>query len=233
MNIDNVLDLTDLRFGYAPGQTLIDIEHFNINRGESVFLRGPSGSGKSTLLGLIGGVLTPQSGALSICGSDMTTLSSSQRDKARADHLGIIFQQFNLLPYIGVLQNCILPCRFSAHRRDRAIEASGSVMAAAEALVRALGLTEDQLSRPVGELSVGQQQRVAVARALIGGPDLIIADEPTSALDHDNRDIFIELLHQSRQQFGSALLFVSHDQSLASNFDRSVSLSHLNQKAMA
>ncbi|MEP1230719.1 MAG: ABC transporter ATP-binding protein [Litorimonas sp.] len=233
MSIDRVLDLKNLRFGYTPDQTLIEIDSFSINHGESVFLRGPSGSGKSTLLGLIGGVLTPQAGHLSIQGADMTNLTPSQRDKTRADHLGIIFQQFNLLPYIGVLQNCILPCRFSARRRQRAVEASGSVMAAAEALVRGLGLTQEQLLRPVGELSVGQQQRVAVARALIGGPDLIIADEPTSALDHDNRDRFIDLLNQSREEFGSALLFVSHDQTLASHFDRSVSLSEINQKVTA
>lgn len=197
MSIDNILSLTDLRFGYDPNQVLIDIKHFQIQRGESVFLRGPSGSGKSTLLGLMGGVLSPQSGTLSISGHDITKISSAQKDKVRADHLGIIFQQLNLLPYIDVIQNCILPCRFSKRRREQAIEASGSVTAAAEALIRGLGLTESELNRSVSDLSVGQQQRVAVARALIGGPDLIIADEPTSALDHDNRDRFIDLLNQA------------------------------------
>lgn len=231
MSIDPILSLTDVQFNYVSGQPLIDIGHFKISRGESVFLRGPSGSGKSTLLGLIGGVLTPQAGKLSICGTDLTAISARQRDRVRADHLGIIFQQFNLLPYVDIIQNCILPCRFSASRRDRAIKTSGSVNAAALSLIRNLGLTDDQLSRPVNELSVGQQQRVAVARALIGGPDLIIADEPTSALDHDNRDRFIELLNQSREHFGSSLLFVSHDQTLAAHFDKSVSLSDLNQKA--
>jgi len=229
MNTDLVLSFENLHFGYDPEQPLIQIDSFKIKAGESVFLRGPSGSGKSTLLGLIGGVLAPLAGQLSICGSELTEISSAKRDKVRADHLGIIFQQFNLLPYIDIIQNCILPCRFSARRRARAIEVSGSVEAAAEALIRGLGLTDDELSRPVGELSVGQQQRVAVARALMGGPDLIIADEPTSALDHENRDRFIELLNQSRSQFGSALLFVSHDQTLASHFDRSISLPDLNQ----
>lgn len=233
MTTDRVLNLTDLHFGYDIGQSLINIDRFDIRPKESVFLRGPSGSGKSTLLGLIGGVLSPQSGSLSICGAELTTLSSAQRDKMRADHLGIIFQQLNLLPYIGVIQNCILPCRFSARRRERAIDAYGSVTAAAEALIRGLGLRDAELSRPVGDLSVGQQQRVAVARALIGGPDLIIADEPTSALDHENRDRFIELLNQSRERFGSALLFVSHDQTLASHFDRSISLPALNKKKSA
>ncbi len=230
MSIDQVLNITDLRFGYNPEQPLINIDQFNIGRGESVFLKGPSGSGKSTLLGLIGGVLSPQSGKLSICGLDMTQASPAKRDSIRADHLGIIFQQFNLLPYIGIIQNCTLPCRFSARRRERAIKTSGAVTAAAQELIGQLGL-EAELSRPVGELSVGQQQRVAVARALIGGPDLIIADEPTSALDHDTRDRFIELLNRSRAQFNSALLFVSHDQTLASHFDRSISLAEINQKA--
>jgi len=233
MNIDRVLSLEHLRFGYVPTQTIIDVERFDIGAGESVFLRGPSGSGKSTLLGLIGGVLSPQSGYLSICDRELTAISSAQRDKVRADHLGIIFQQFNLLPYLGVIQNCILPCRFSTRRRERAIKADGSVKASAARLIHGLGLSDDLLERPVGELSVGQQQRVAVARALIGGPDLIIADEPTSALDHDNRDRFIQLLNQSREQFGSSLLFVSHDQTLASHFDRSVSLSELNQTVAA
>lgn len=233
MIIDPVLSLEKLQFGYTPDQTIIEIDHFEINAGESVFLRGPSGSGKSTLLGLIGGVLTPRSGQLSICGEKLTEISSAQRDSIRADHLGIIFQQFNLLPYIGIIQNCILPCRFSARRRHRAVESNGSIEAAAETLIRGLGLTENELSRPVGELSVGQQQRVAAARALIGGPDLIIADEPTSALDHDNRDRFIQLLNQSREQFSSALLFVSHDQNLASHFDRSVSLADLNRTVSA
>jgi putative ABC transport system ATP-binding protein len=232
MSIDRVLNLEHLRFGYVPDQSLINIERFNIKARESVFLRGPSGSGKSTLLGLIGGVLSPQSGRLSICETELTEISSAQRDRLRADHLGIIFQQFNLLPYLGVIQNCILPCRFSKRRRERAIQADGSVKASAANLIRALGLSDDVLERPVGELSVGQQQRVAVARALIGGPDLIVADEPTSALDHENRDRFIELLNKSREQFGSSLLFVSHDQTLASHFDRSVSLAELNQEAV-
>ena len=162
MSIDKVLNLTNVRFGYAPDQTLINIDHFKIGHGESVFLRGPSGSGKSTLLGLIGGVLPPAAGSLSICGSDMTKISSGKRDKIRADHLGIIFQQFNLLPYIGVLQNCTLPCRFSPRRRQRAVESGGSVLAEAEGLIRGLGLTEEVFSRPVRELSVGQQQRLSL-----------------------------------------------------------------------
>jgi len=127
----------------------------------------------------------------------------------------------------------VLPCRFSSLRKQRAIKMSGSVVDAAQKLVRGLGLADEHLSRPVGELSVGQQQRVAVARALIGGPDLIIADEPTSALDHNNRDRFIELLNQQRETFGSSLLFVSHDSTLASHFDRAESLTELNRELVS
>jgi len=233
MTTDSALQIRGLRFGYEPGQTIIDIAEFTVQKGESIFLRGPSGSGKSTLLGLIGGVLTPGAGSVSISGQDTTKISAGRRDQIRANHLGIIFQQFNLLPYLSVIQNCILPCRFSAMRKERAISMSGSVVEAAQHLVRNLGLSDEHLSRPVGELSVGQQQRVAVARALIGGPDLIIADEPTSALDHDNRDRFIELLNAQRAAFNSSLLFVSHDSTLASHFDRAASLTELNQTVAA
>ncbi len=230
MSIESVLNVSDLQFGYQPGQSIIEISDFTIKPGESVFLRGPSGSGKSTLLGLIGGVLSPRAGKVSICGLDMTSIPTGRRDQVRADHLGIIFQQFNLLPYLGIIQNCVLPCKFSSRRARRAIDMSGSVVAAAESLTLSLGLTASERKRSVGELSVGQQQRVAVARALIGGPDLIIADEPTSALDHDNMDRFIELLNESRRHFGSSLLFVSHDETLASHFDRSVSLPEINRQ---
>lgn len=231
MTTEPVLQLENLVYGWTPDTTLIDISHFELAAGESVFLRGPSGSGKSTLLGLIGGVLTPRTGAVYIKGQNIAAQSSAARDKIRADHLGIIFQQFNLLPYLSVLGNVTLPCRFSRTRRARSKKDHASPAHEARALIASLGLPDDILSAPVGELSVGQQQRVAVARALIGGPDLIIADEPTSALDADNRDRFIELLNTQRQRFGTSLLFVSHDGELAKHFDRRADLSELNRRA--
>lgn len=221
MSIDPVLTLDTVRFGYQDNNTVIDIDHLTIQRGESIFLKGPSGSGKSTLLGLIGGVLRPQAGQITLCHHPISRLSSASRDALRADHLGIIFQQLNLLPYLSILANVALPCQFSSQRRDRL---KGSPDDEAKRLVEALGLNRADLNRPVRNLSVGQQQRVAVARALIGGPELIIADEPTSALDHDNRDRFIELLNDQRAEFGSSLLFVSHDTSLAKHFDRTLDL---------
>ena len=229
MNTDAVLELRDVTFGYEKSDTLIQIDSFRIDRGESVFLRGPSGSGKSTLLGLIGGVLRPQTGKISICGTNTTRLSAGRRDQIRADYLGIIFQQLNLLPYLDIIQNVSLPCRFSSTRASRVVQHGASVSDTAKDLLKELGLDETLLTRKVGNLSIGQQQRVAVARALIGGPDLIIADEPTSALDSNNRDRFIELLNIQRKRFNCSLLFVSHDLSLAKHFDRSIDLTNLNK----
>ena len=232
MNTDTVLQLKDLVFGYDTSTDIIQLAEFTINRGESVFLRGPSGSGKSTLLGLIGGVLKPDSGQVEICGTAISDVSSHKRDALRADHLGIIFQQLNLLPYLDIVQNVTLPCRFSKIRAKRAIEETGSLTQTAQKLVSDLGIPANMMSRNVGNLSIGQQQRVAVARALIGGPDLIIADEPTSALDTDNRDRFIELLDKQRKRYNCALLFVSHDLSLSKHFDKTVSLSDINRVAL-
>lgn len=224
-----IVSVTDLRFAWPGHAPVLEIDSFELKAGERLFLRGPSGSGKSTLLGLIAGVLEAQSGRLEVLGHDMVQLSGSARDRVRADHLGVIFQMFNLVPYLSVVQNVMLPCRFSARRRE-AGSSEGHAQATALHLLSRLGLEDAELlSRNVTELSVGQQQRVAAARALIGNPSLIIADEPTSALDADSRDRFIELLSDEAQKTGASLLFVSHDASLASLFDRALDLSDINR----
>ncbi|MEM5515459.1 ABC transporter ATP-binding protein [Henriciella sp. AS95] len=229
MSDQPAIEIRDLRFAWDGADTpLLDIAAFNMASRERLFLRGPSGSGKSTLLGLIAGVLEPQAGHIRVLGEEMSALGSAKRDRVRADHLGVIFQMFNLVPYLSVVQNVTLPCRFSKARRAVVAEGGGPVEEARRLLAR-LGLTDEKLlARPVTELSVGQQQRVAVARALIGGPSLLIADEPTSALDADARDRFIALLNEEASRSGAALLFVSHDGALASHFDRSVDLTELN-----
>jgi len=222
------IEARDLRYAW-PGKPLtIDIPRLDIARGERIFLRGPSGSGKSTLLGLLGGVLTPMSGSVRVLGTDLTSLSSADRDRFRGDNVGFIFQMFNLLPYLGVLENVLLPLQFSPARVARI--KSGDPVAEAKRLLAAIGLgAGDLLQRPVTELSIGQQQRVAAARALLGAPGLIVADEPTSALDHDSRENFLSLLMNECQAQGSTLLFVSHDTSLGHLFDRNLSLLDLNQ----
>jgi putative ABC transport system ATP-binding protein len=202
---------------------VIDGLNLNVEPGQRVFLAGASGSGKSTLLALIGGLVTPASGRLRFAGDDLATLSRARRDRFRADHLGVIFQQFNLLPWLDPVANVLLGCQFSPARRKRA----GNPEAAARELLAAMGLAEDRWTRRADELSVGQQQRVAAARALIGQPDLVLADEPTSALDADRRDAFIELLFAQAERAGSAILFVSHDRALADRFDATVELAEI------
>lgn len=228
MPTEPVLRVRGLRFAYESGSPVLDVPALDVAPGESVFLRGSSGSGKSTLLSLIGGIHTAEAGTVQVCGAEMGALGPGARDRLRGDRLGIIFQQLNLLPYLDVLGNVALGCRFSPSRAARARAQDGSVRASALRLLDALGLPESLQSRPVSQLSVGQQQRVAAARALIGSPDLLVADEPTSALDARNRDRFIALLDQERQRSGCALLFVSHDQALAPHFDRTVDLEAIN-----
>jgi len=224
------ISITDARFSYArKGPVVLDMPRFQVAAGEKVFLKGASGSGKSTLLGLIAGIMAPDSGSIDILGEPVSQLSGGKRDSLRADRLGVIFQMFNLLPYLPAGANVMLPARFSA-RRHAACAQAGGAEAEARRLMTRLQLDPKQYwSSPPTELSVGQQQRVAAARALIGRPGLVLADEPTSALDADARDAFLSLLIEECSASGAALLFVSHDGALASEFDRAVDLSELNR----
>lgn len=223
------IDARELTFAWPGKARLIDIERFTLQRGERVFLRGPSGSGKSTLLGLLGGVLQPSSGEIQLLGHAINEMSAGERDRFRGDQIGFIFQMFNLIPYLDVVENVMLPCRFSAIREQRI---TGQPIAEAKRLLSALGLTDPNLLyRAVTELSIGQQQRVAAARALYGKPGLIIADEPTSSLDQDARENFLTLLMNECRAQGASLLFVSHDTQLGSRFDRVVTLKEINRAA--
>jgi putative ABC transport system ATP-binding protein len=222
------LRITDLVFRWPRQAACLDIQGFELAAGERVFLHGASGSGKSTLLGLLGGVALPQAGRIELLGTDITRLSSRARDRFRADHIGFLFQQFNLLPWLPAIDNVLLPCTFSARRRERA---GADPRAEAERMLRHLDLQPESWRKPAGELSVGQQQRVAAARALIGRPEILIAVEPTSALDAERQQVFIDLLLQESAAVGAALVFVSHDQRLAGHFDRSVALHEINTAA--
>jgi len=225
-----LLSLEHLLFRW-PGQDrpCLDIPQFRVAADEQVFIHGESGSGKSTLLNLIAGVLLPQRGRIEALGQELSGLSAAARDRFRVDHIGLIFQQFNLIPYLSVLDNVLLPCRFSKRRLARA----GEGRQAAATLLTHLDLAEDLWRRPATQLSVGQQQRVAAARALIGRPEIVIADEPTSALDAARQTAFLELLRRECAAAHAALLFVSHDQRLAAGFQRQVHLDGINRARQA
>lgn len=228
-----VLLIKELRFKWDKKEPwVIDIPFFSLAEKESIFLKGASGSGKSSLLSLLAGINKPNEGQLSILGTELTALKSYQRDRFRADHIGYIFQQFNLLPYLSVLDNITLPCHFSKRRKAKVIrkDKTGQTLnKEAKRLLDALALPKNIDKKPVTSLSIGQQQRVAAARALIGKPALLLADEPTSALDTDARQAFIYLLMKETELAGSNLIFVSHDKGLESFFDRSLSLTDLNK----
>lgn len=226
---DNVVELRELEYRWqANAAPTLQIDHFDVQRGDRIFVKGESGSGKSTLLSLLGGVLTPQSGTINLLGQGINELPGSQRDRFRADHIGFIFQMFNLIPYLSVVENVVLPLQFSRVRKQR-VEQKGPINEEAERLLDHLDLGGNMLNKPVTELSVGQQQRVAAARALIGSPELVIADEPTSSLDADRRNAFIQLLISECDKAGSTLLFVSHDSSLEPHFSNTLPLSSINR----
>lgn len=221
----SVLTANNVEFSY-PGSPVpqVRLVHFEMGVGEKVFLYGPSGSGKTTLLELLAGVLRPQKGELRILGREMAELSGPELDLFRADHVGYIFQSFNLIPYLNVRENVLLPLSFSEKKRAKVPRPEEE----ARRLLQALGMV-DLISRPVNRLSVGQQQRVAAARALLGQPELLLADEPTSALDFDHRQKFLKLLFELASTSRTAILFVSHDRTLEGLFDRAVAFSSVSR----
>lgn len=226
-----VIDIEDLLFRWDPdGPAVLDLAMLQVDAGERVFIEGPSGSGKSTLLSLLAGVTTAQRGSVRVLDTSLERLGNAERDHFRAHHVGYIFQMFNLIPYLSVVDNVLLPCRFSRRRRDRAVARTGRLETEALRLLDHLDMAHGELlDRPVTTLSVGQQQRVAAARALMGSPELLIADEPTSSLDADRREAFVRLLFDECREAGSTLVFVSHDAALEGLFDRTVNLAEVNR----
>ncbi len=230
-----IVQVEALKFRWRRGHgDVLDVPAFAVQRGERLFVKGASGSGKTTLLSLLGGVIVPQTGTVAVLGTPISSLRAAERDAFRAAHVGFVFQMFNLIPYLPLVENVTLPCRFSQHRRDKVLQRATSLDAEGRRLLVHLGLDVDALAnRPVTELSVGQQQRVAVARALIGAPELVIADEPTSSLDADARQSFLALLFDEARAAGATVIFVSHDGALESFFDRGVALSDINRVSAA
>lgn len=223
-----LLEVENVRYRW-PGASAFSlaIPRLIVPRGERLLLIGPSGSGKSTLLALIAGIVAPGEGRVRVLGDDIARLSPARRDRFRAEHMGVVFQMFNLLPYGSPVDNVLLPLSFAPGRSAR-IGGGAAQAAEARRLLQRLGLDAEAIARRrAADLSVGQQQRVAAARALIGRPELIIADEPTSALDPDTRDQFLDLVLAELAASGASLLMVSHDPGLAARFDRVVRLSDI------
>jgi putative ABC transport system ATP-binding protein len=221
-----MLVVDDLRFRY-PGdaEDLLIIPHWQMAAGESVFLTAPSGSGKSTLINLLAGILRPQQGDITIMDTAINRLSARKRDAFRARHIGMVFQQFNLIPYLSVMDNIQL----ASHRSTRS---AAEITERSHQLLDQLGLSVSDRQRKSSQLSVGQQQRVAIARALLNEPELLLVDEPTSALDTAHRDRFIDVLMQQLDTSQTSLVFVSHDNSLKSHFSRHLQIGELQHDAV-
>ena len=219
------INMQNLSFHYEDAHPILKLDSFEVKNQEKIFIYGPSGCGKSTLLGLIAGVFLPQKGTLEVFGLDFCSTSRSERDEVRGKEIGYIFQTFNLIPYLSCLENILLPCKITQERKSKI---TGPLEQEAALLAEHLNLTE-VLHKKARQLSVGQQQRVAAARALIGNPQLVIADEPTSSLDGKNTNEFLELLLRKWEEKKFTLVFVSHDERLANEFNRSVSLPEMNR----
>ena len=217
----DIVAMSGVRFSWPSRDSFrLAVDDFTLAKGERLLLIGPSGSGKSTFLSILAGIVAPQQGSVIVLGTDLARLGGAARDRFRAEHFGIIFQMFNLLPYACVLDNVLLPLSFSTERRAR-VTAKGGAEAEAARLLDTLGIGPALLRKAsAASLSVGQQQRVAAARALIGAPQIIIADEPTSSLDRNRQMGFLDLLFSVVAEAGSTLVMVSHDETLGHRFSR-------------
>ena len=219
--------LSEVGFVFDQGEErVLEIPSWEVARSERVFLQGESGSGKSTLLSLLSGMFVPSSGQVSVLGTELSALSTRERDRFRAGNIGFVFQQFNLIPYLSVLDNILLAAQFGEI-------ADVSSRARAEELLIKVNLEVELHGRPAGQLSIGQQQRVAIVRALINSPELLLVDEPTSALDHRNRDSFLNLLTEILDESGCAMVFVSHDPEIGNYFENKLTMFDLNKAVKA
>ena len=209
-----MLKTLGLEYHYRDGKKIIFPE-IEVERGERLLIRGFSGCGKTTLLSLIAGALRLQNGDIKFDGNEYSKMSSLLLDKFRADHIGYILQTLNLIPFLSVSENIALGIKFSKSRKSKVNDFNQEIIR----LVSSLGLGKEVLKTPVNRLSVGQQQRVAVARALLGKPDLILADEPTSALDSGTTKKFLDEVMETFDSTRQAIIMVSHDTSIAPYFD--------------
>lgn len=219
--MSSIIEFKNAKFSWYENKNIINIENLEIKKSEHILIHGKSGGGKTTLLSLLAGINTLNKGSLKILNQELSSLSNTKRDTFRADYMGVIFQQFNLLSYLSIIENVEISCMFSKKRKQKAKSKNAST------ILSTLGIPKNLHSQNISKLSIGQQQRVAVARAIIGSPDIIIADEPTSALDEENRDIFLDFLFE--QASSSTIIYVSHDLSIAHRFKQVYKLESFNK----
>jgi len=209
-----MIHLEKLRFGYSSGDDVLRLDEFVLEPESNILVVGPSGCGKTTLLHLIAGLLAPTGGSVVVDGQDLAALSPPERDRFRGRHIGIVLQQFHLLPTLTALQNLLVAQSIAGLPVDRA---------AARVMLEALGV-DDRVDAYPHQLSVGQQQRVAIARALVNRPKLLLADEPTSSLDDEACTSVADLLLRATQQHAVSLLIATHDSRLKSKIPRQLVL---------
>ena len=209
-----MIDLRDVFFRYREGEFELRIPELRIARGEQVAVIGPSGSGKTTLLHLIAGIVLPEGGAVTADGVAMTQIGDAARRNFRIRRMGLVFQEFALLEHLNVLDNVLLPYRITP-----ALHLDVPVRRRARQLIERVGL-EDQAGRLVTRLSQGERQRVAVCRALVTEPILLLADEPTGNLDPANKFRVLDILRAYAEEQGATLVTVTHDHDLLGRFAR-------------
>jgi putative ABC transport system ATP-binding protein len=215
---ERAIELADVVFGYPGGEYTLRVPELCIDRGETVAVTGPSGSGKTTLLHLVAGIALPGAGRIETLGCDLAARSEDARRAFRIQNLGLVFQEFELLDHLSVLDNILLP-----YRLDPALRLDGAARSRADDLAQRVGLA-DKLGRLTDRLSHGERQRVAIARALVVEPVLVLADEPTGNLDPDNKLKVVEILLEDSRRRGTTLVTVTHDHALLDRFERSVDL---------
>lgn len=216
-----MVSVKDLKFSYNEQNKVLQVPHWEVSKGDMVFLAGKSGSGKSTFIHLLSGLLEPDQGSIIINNTHLEQLKPAARNRFRANHIGLISQQFNLIPYLSVLENIELAQSFQQDHTNK-------LMHEVSTLMEQLELDDAIIHQRADELSVGQQQRVAIIRAIINQPELVLADEPTSALDQDAKASFIQVLRQVVSEHNMTLLFISHDQTLRSHFSTNLNLDEIN-----
>ncbi len=209
-----MIEIGDLRFSYDEGDFLLEIPQLKVAHGETVAIVGPSGSGKTTLLNLIAGIATPRSGQVTTNGYKISGLHDAARRDFRIANIGLVFQEFELLEYLNVLDNILLP-----YRINRTLQLDKSVRVRAEAIAERVGIG-DKLARYANQLSHGEKQRVAVIRALLVQPPLLLADEPTGNLDPLNKDRVLDILLQYATDNAATLITVTHDHDILHRFQR-------------